>query len=60
MIRTKIEKQDERISKLNMHEIEDKERRKQKSLRFQRLIIVKIRMQAEIAGLLEKTKHHWV
>lgn len=72
MIRTKIEKLDqeytEKIAKLNLHEIEEERKKKADELRASEndhceYYKMKMRMQAEIAGLLErmeKTKQQWV
>ncbi|KAI7748495.1 hypothetical protein M8C21_009377 [Ambrosia artemisiifolia] len=72
MIRLKIEKLDEeyteRISKFNLHETEEQRKKKAEELKVSEddhceYYKMKIRMQAEIAGLLErmeKTKQQWV
>lgn len=72
MIRTKIEKLDEeytkKIAKLNLHDIEEQRKKKADELKVSEndhceYYKMKMRMQAEIAGLLErmeKTKQQWV
>ncbi|KAI3712648.1 hypothetical protein L1987_71208 [Smallanthus sonchifolius] len=72
MIRTNIEKLDEdyteRISKLNLHETEVQRKKKSEEFKVSEndhceYYKMKMRMQAEIAGLLErmeKTKQKWV
>lgn len=72
MIRTKIEKLDEeytdKIGKLNLEEIEEQRRKKAEEVKASEkdhhdYYKMKMRMQAEIAGLLErmeKTKQQWV
>ncbi|PWA78671.1 hypothetical protein CTI12_AA212510 [Artemisia annua] len=72
MIRTNIEKLDEeyteKITKLNLHETEEQRKKKADELKVSEndhceYYKMKMRMQAEIAGLLErmeKTKQQWV
>ncbi|XP_076921891.1 protein OBERON 3-like [Bidens hawaiensis] len=72
MIRSKIEKLDEeyteKISKLNLHETEEERKKKAEEVKVLEndhceYYKMKMRMQAEIAGLLErmeKTKQQWV
>lgn len=72
MIRTKIEKLDEeytdKIGKLNLEEIEEQRKKKAEEVKAKEkdhheYYKMKMRMQAEIAGLLErmeKTKQQWV
>ncbi|KAI3824355.1 hypothetical protein L1987_05813 [Smallanthus sonchifolius] len=72
MIRSKIEKLDEeyteKIAKLNLHEAEEQRKKKAEELKVSEndhceYYKMKMRMQAEIAGLLErmeKTKQKWV
>ncbi|KAI3729720.1 hypothetical protein L6452_18384 [Arctium lappa] len=72
MIRVKIEKLDEeyteKIGRLNLHETEDRRKQKAEEVKVSEndhceYYKMKMRMQAEIAGLLErmeKTKQQWV
>ncbi|KAF5763514.1 putative chromatin regulator PHD family [Helianthus annuus] len=72
MIRTKIEKLDEeytvKIAKVNLHESEEERKKKAEEVKVSEndhceYYKMKMRMQAEIAGLLErmeKTKRQWV
>uniref|UniRef100_A0A251S753 Uncharacterized protein n=1 Tax=Helianthus annuus TaxID=4232 RepID=A0A251S753_HELAN len=72
MIRTKIEKLDEeytvKIAKVNLHESEEERKKKAEEVKVSEndhceYYKMKMRMQAEIAGLLErmeKTKQQWV
>ncbi|KAI7735887.1 hypothetical protein M8C21_018954 [Ambrosia artemisiifolia] len=72
MIRTKIEKLDEeytlKIAKVNLHESEEERKKKAEEVKSSEndhceYYKMKMRMQAEIAGLLErmeKTKQQWV
>ncbi|KAK1423629.1 hypothetical protein QVD17_18935 [Tagetes erecta] len=72
MIRTKVQKLDEeymeKIAKLNLHETEEQRKKKAEELKVSEndhceYYKMKMRMQAEIAGLLErmeKTKQQWV